>query len=120
MVVTGTTRNRFVGVEPARGFESHHLRQQISTGRVIKSAFVVSGEAVRYGWQLLFLSDDLPVPGLDIPFLLRLQPLILSRPVGLLLPAMDKKILQQSGGFLRQKTAADRDVITEAGKLQQI
>ncbi len=28
MVVTRATRNRFVGVEPARGFESHHLRQK--------------------------------------------------------------------------------------------
>ena len=27
MVVTRATRNRFVGVEPARGFESHRLRQ---------------------------------------------------------------------------------------------
>ena len=26
-VITRTTRNRFVGDEPARGFESHHLRQ---------------------------------------------------------------------------------------------
>ena len=28
MVVTRATRNRFVGVEPARGFESHRLRQK--------------------------------------------------------------------------------------------
>ena len=28
VVVTRTTRNRFVGDEPARGFESHRLRQQ--------------------------------------------------------------------------------------------
>ena len=27
MVVTRATRNRFVGVEPARGYESHRLRQ---------------------------------------------------------------------------------------------
>ncbi len=32
MVVTRTTRNRFVGDEPARGFESHHLRQGLLGG----------------------------------------------------------------------------------------
>ena len=30
MVVTRTTRNRFVGDEPARGFESHALRHNLS------------------------------------------------------------------------------------------
>ena len=37
MVVTRATRNRFVGVEPARGFESHHLRQNRSVQNVLKA-----------------------------------------------------------------------------------
>ena len=33
MVVTRTIRNRFVGDEPARGFESHRLRQSSASTR---------------------------------------------------------------------------------------
>ena len=38
MVVTRTTRNRFVGVEPARGFESHALRQKEQQILIVISA----------------------------------------------------------------------------------
>ena len=41
MVVTRATRNRFVGVEPARGFESHHLRQKPIT--FVLSVFYFTG-----------------------------------------------------------------------------
>ena len=41
MVVTRATRNRFVGVEPARGFESHRLRQKPATAKVVGFIFKV-------------------------------------------------------------------------------
>ena len=31
MVITGTTRNRLAGDEPARGFESHRLRHGVAS-----------------------------------------------------------------------------------------
>ena len=37
MVATRTIRNRFVGAEPARGFESHLLRHKAKPGRSSRS-----------------------------------------------------------------------------------
>lgn len=43
VVVTRTTRNRFVGEEPARGFESHHLRQYVALTVKLCLSFSVEG-----------------------------------------------------------------------------
>ena len=59
MVITRTTRNRFAGDEPARGFESHRLRQKI-TATLIQVAVVLficyNVLVIRFGgvqWALL-------------------------------------------------------------------
>ncbi len=41
VAVTRTTRNRFVGVEPARGFESHLLRMEMPLYRDWCRGFLV-------------------------------------------------------------------------------
>ena len=46
MVITRTTRNRFVGVEPARGFESHALRHK-GTVAMIQIATVLFNYSYR-------------------------------------------------------------------------
>ncbi len=52
MVVTRTIRNRFVGDEPARGFESHHLRHKKALAKA--SAFLNDVCL----WQVMLLRSD--------------------------------------------------------------
>ena len=53
-VITRTTRNRFVGDEPARGFESHHLRQRL-LGEFFSKEFSFYSNAELIACALTFL-----------------------------------------------------------------
>ena len=53
-VITRTTRNRFVGDEPARGFESHHLRQRL-LGEKFSKEFSFYSNAELIACALTFL-----------------------------------------------------------------
>ena len=57
MVITRTTRNRFAGDEPARGFESHHLRQRLLEDVIIQGVFSFLLKPFSF-YSIIYLSLD--------------------------------------------------------------
>ena len=51
MVITRTTRNRLIGDEPVRGFESHPLRQKASNAFALLASFLAVKKPLADGCQ---------------------------------------------------------------------